>query len=687
MRAGGWTAALLIGLLVGISARAETPAAPGASDAKPATVGPLTLKDFLAPPDLSQVKLSPSGRSIIMIRRVGELDQLLKVDLPDFKSTVLLQTSPATAQQVKDKSRQEISYVNWKSDDTLAVSVDTPILFDGNWRFVAPIHLILKTDAASAPIYLNTAIHNGRRDIELSWIQDMLKDDPGHIMIGVRHDLDRQQLFRVDIHTGERTLLETADGSVISFGTDRKGDILTRTIEHDDGSLTLQGRAPGETKWTKVFDFRRKDERALEKFEPLGMSNAQTLFIAVKPETAADGDTKVVRTYDLKTQTLGPVVWSNPTYDVDSVVLGEDSHTFMAGCYWVDTLQCEFKTPKLTANLKGLNKFFDNKRNLQIVSQSDDDGQWIIYASGPDEPGAYFVYDVQAHHLQQLGVIWPDLSSERLGQMRRLDYKSRDGAPLSAYVTLPPGPSKGPFPLIVMPHGGPETRDSYAYDTLVQFLATRGYAVLQPNFRGSGGFGHKFAEAGYGEWGGRMHDDVMDATNALIAGGQIDPKRVCIVGGSYGGYEALYAAAREAKTFRCAVSLDGVSDLVSDLKSSKRYGRDSVAYHYWLKSQGDPETSEARMVAHSPVNMAKDWSTPLLLIHGDADQIVSVDQSRMMRRALQFAGKPVQYLEVKGMGHGPSTDDEVTKVYGQIEAFLAPYLGSDAAAHPATPKP
>jgi dipeptidyl aminopeptidase/acylaminoacyl peptidase len=288
-----------------------------------------------------------------------------------------------------------------------------------------------------------------------------------------------------------------------------------------------------------------------------------------------------------------------------------------------------------------------------------------------------------AHQIDPLGLAYEALATDRLGSMRRLDFKARDGAPLWAYVTQPPGAPAGPLPLVVLPHGGPEARDHYDFDTLTQFLATRGYVVLQPMFRGSSGLGRKFAQAGYGQWGGLMHQDVMDAMKALIAEGGIDARRVCMVGGSYGGYEALWAAAAEPGLFRCAVSIDGLGDLAGDMAWEKRFGRDSPRYQYWLKSIGDPDKDRAGLQARSPIARARDWATPVLLIHGDKDDNVPVEQSRRLKAALDTAGKPVRYLEVKGMGHGPATDDEVTRVYGEIESFLALHLGPT----PASPVP
>jgi len=661
-------------------ARAAPPTA--SSTPGPAAAAPLSLADFLAPAALRLPTLSPSGKAIAVVRRDGDLDAILRVDLPGLAATEIFRTSHLTPGLVKRGFRQNVSYLAWKSDDILVASVDTPVGIQGDDSFAisAPMHIILDAQRKALPLFLNTRRSGAKGTMELSWIQSLLKNDPAHVMVGYRKLFAGVQLDRVAIADGTRQVLERGGEDVIGYETDAKGDILTRTLQHVDGTLTLQGRQPGQAAWLKIFDFRNREERALAKYDLLGLGERGLLYVAAKPDTPSDGDTTVVRTFDLTTMKLGPVVWSNPTWDVDSIVQDSETHDLMGGCYWVDTLQCQFNSAKLTANFRGLNRFFDNKRSVTIISQSDDDAKWILLVSGPEEPAVYFLYDVAAHHVDELGDAWSAPTSAALGKMRRLDFKARDGAPLFAYVTEPPKPAAGLLPLVVMPHGGPEGRDYYAFDLMSQFLATRGYLVLQPTFRGSSGFGRKFAESGYHQWGGRMHEDVMDATRTLIAEGRVDPKRVCVVGASYGGYEALYAAATEAAAFRCAVSIDGISDLVDLMKWEKHFGRDSPRFAYWMKSIGDPEADRTPLAAKSPIAWVRDWTTPLLLVHGDSDQIVPVEQSRKMQRALTAAGKPVRYLEVKDMGHGPSSDEEITKVLGAVDAFLALYLGPPAPA-------
>jgi len=682
-----WGAAIAMTAAIGLStgARAVDDPAKALID-KPGLTG-LTLKDFTAPVELSMPRLSPSGTKLAIVRRVDDVDQILLVNVADpSKATAIYKTGHVSPELAKKKWRRYVSFLDWKTEDSLLVSISGPVgleLGNESRTFDEPIHMILPIDGKSPPVFFNAKLEGKRARVDFSEIENVLPHDPDHVLLTIWPELQSIEVDRVDVHTGKREVLEHGDTDIIEYGSDRKGHIVTRTLERGGGWLTLQGRAPGEKTWTKIVDFRRKEQRELAKYEFLGVGDVGTIYVAAKPDGPADGDTKSVHSFDLQTMKLGPVVWSNPTYDVDDIIQDEETGEIIAGCYWIDTYRCDFTSPRLTANLAGLSKYFKGERNLSIVSKSKDDKEWILFVEGPDAPGTYYIYDVDLHHIAFLGDKQSKLSEARLAKTRRFTFETRDHVELTGYVTQPSAAAQRPWPLVVMPHGGPEVRDELTYDLWVQYLVSRGYVVLQPNFRGSGGFGHKFAEAGYGQWGGRMHEDVMDATKALIAEGKVDPARVCVVGGSYGGYEALYAAAVEPEVFKCAVSVDGVSDLVGNMKFERSFGADSARYAYWVKSQGDPNADAARMLAHSPYRLASGWKTPTLLIHGDQDDIVPIEESRQMKRALEGAGKPVRYIEIEGMGHGPSSVDEWTRVLSEVEAFLVAHIG-EAGPSPST---
>jgi dipeptidyl aminopeptidase/acylaminoacyl peptidase len=265
-----------------------------------------------------------------------------------------------------------------------------------------------------------------------------------------------------------------------------------------------------------------------------------------------------------------------------------------------------------------------------------------------------------------------------LAESTVVHYTSRDGAALWGYLTTPNAGS-GPFPTVIMPHGGPQSRDSYGFDFVVQFLVSRGYAVFQPNFRGSEGSGRSFVRAGYGQWGGVMQHDVTDGVQHLISTGVASAERICIAGISYGGYAALAGAALTPDLYRCAIAIAGLSDLPEFLDTQQsEAGRRSALYAYWREAIGDPSADRARLVAASPRQQVASITAPILLIHGERDDITLASQSSRMRDALQRAGKNVRYVEIPSIYHpwdGWTTANART-LLEEMDRFLGEHIGA-----------
>jgi dipeptidyl aminopeptidase/acylaminoacyl peptidase len=248
---------------------------------------------------------------------------------------------------------------------------------------------------------------------------------------------------------------------------------------------------------------------------------------------------------------------------------------------------------------------------------------------------------------------WPGVPPAAIAPVRNLTYKAGDGLEIPAYLTLPVGREAKNLPLIVLPHGGPEARDEPGFDWWAQALASRGYAVLQPQFRGSAGFGRKFVEAGHGQWGRKMQSDLSEGVRHLAKEGIVDSKRVCIMGASYGGYAALAGATLEPDVYRCAVSVAGVSDLPVMLKDEVRSagGVNRTGVRYWAKFMGTSFQKRGELDAVSPAAQAARAGGPILLIHGKDDTVVPFEQSEIMHRALKRAGKPVEFVTLAAEDH------------------------------------
>lgn len=301
----------------------------------------------------------------------------------------------------------------------------------------------------------------------------------------------------------------------------------------------------------------------------------------------------------------------------------------------------------------------------QIVSLSRDQRRMIIWVGDASQPGSYYFLDAGAGgNMQRFSFVNEAIKSERLSPVSVYRYKARDDLSIEAVLTLPEGRDAKNLPLILMPHGGPEARDAAEYDWWVQFLASRGYAVVQPNYRGSTGYGQAFQEAGDGQWGLKMQDDLNDAVADLAAKGTIDPKRVCIVGASYGGYAAMRGAQRDGGKFRCAISYAGVSDLNGMLNYDGGFLYSNSARAGWREAAPD-------LKSVSPVNHAANFSAPILIMHGKEDRRVPIAQSRRMVARLKGASKPVDYVEQPLGDHYFSREADRHQFLQVMEAFLA----------------
>ena len=310
---------------------------------------------------------------------------------------------------------------------------------------------------------------------------------------------------------------------------------------------------------------------------------------------------------------------------------------------------------------------------IAFTSSTRDYDLSVAEISNDRKPGDFVLVDVAAKRIEPIASRRPALPPEQLGMMQPVELKVRDGTTLYGYVTsLPSAPKPGP--MVVLPHGGPHgIRDTWRFNWEAQLLASRGYHVLQVNFRGSGGYGNEYLAAGFGEWGGRMQDDVTDATRWAIANGVADPERICILGGSYGAYSALMGAAREPDLYRCAVGIAGIYDL----EAMDKYGdvrASRAGLRFMAQVLGEPAERRAR----SPVRQAERIRAAVMLVHGVQDRRAPLEHAQRMRDALREAGNDVEWHAVQNQGHRISGRDERRSTYGRILTFLANHLGASA---------
>lgn len=336
-----------------------------------------------------------------------------------------------------------------------------------------------------------------------------------------------------------------------------------------------------------------------------------------------------------------------------------------------DDLRYTFFDAKAQKTWNSVVKAFGDDR-VTLASWSRDRRKIVVRIDSLTEGPAYALIDLDAHKADFLGSVYQGVEANTVSPVRPIKYKAADGLEISGYLTLPKGREAKNLPLIVLPHGGPEGRDTPGFDWWSQALASRGYAVLQPNFRGSEGFGWTFVKAGFGEWGRKMQTDLSDGVRDLAKQGIIDPKRVCVVGASYGGYAALAGATLDKGVYRCAVSVAGPSDLKKFLTTNlnANNGEVSASQRYWLRFMGADGIKDPDLAAISPAKLADKVDIPILLIHGKDDTVVRYDQSQVMADALKKAGKPVNFVTLDGEDHWLSRGATRLKMLTETVAFV-----------------
>ena len=489
------------------------------------------------------------------------------------------------------------------------------------------------------------------------------KDRPGRP--GNAQGGARTALYRVDLASGQGRVIDTVNGAGVRFLLDAQGAVVAHTQEF-----------PASNRWQIHVHEGRSSRLLLERRNRTGDAPSLTLLPdgrAAFIETLDGRDGANLTALDLRTGVTA-TLFDAGRFGVEGHIVDPWTH-HLVGASWMDDIpRQKFFDPELAAAYAALaNRLPDNY--VALSSWSRDRTRMLVRLENGGDGGGWYVFEPANGRLEQLALDYPDIPAAGIGQVFAITYRARDGTPIPAVLTLPRGAEAKNLPLVVLVHGGPANRDDLRFDWWAHFLAARGYAVLQPNFRGSSGYGDAWENAGLREWGGRMQTDVVDGAAALAAGGRVDPARMCIVGASYGGFAALAGATLTPERFACAVSVNGVSDPAAFLDARIRgSGRTSSVADYWRLSIGDPVADRDRIAAASPYIHAADARAPILLLHGQQDSTVPIDQSRRMKEALERAGKSVRYVELVGDDHYLSAASTRTRMLEEVDAFLKPHL-------------
>jgi dipeptidyl aminopeptidase/acylaminoacyl peptidase len=481
-------------------------------------------------------------------------------------------------------------------------------------------------------------------------------------------------VFRVDLRTGRAREFTPrgVNADTIDIQLDEAGAVVTRS-DSDQSS----------NRW-RIFAYDGDTPRLLLENtsgtgDPLSIYGLLPDGRLAAIDEDANGEFFVVYAIDRNTG-RSQLMFRREGYEIEGVITDPWTRR-VVGAHWIEVEQKQhFFDPALQAIYEQARAASPAGASFKLISWSRDRSRVLIYREQGLDGGAYFIFTPADRRMLRIANRYPEIAAAPQGVRQSLTYRARDGQRIPAYLTLPGAGQARNLPLVLLVHGGPAARDTIDFDWWAAFLASRGYAVVQPNYRGSSGYGSTWQRAGHGQWGRLMQTDVDDAVDALARSGVADPRRVCIVGASYGGYAALAGATLTPDRYRCAASVAGVTDLSEFLRvrSNQSGGGDSMTSDYWRISIGDRQEDRNRIRAVSPANLADRVTIPILLIHGTDDTIVPIDQSRRMRSRLAAAGKDVRFVELSGDDHYLSDAETRIQMLRELETFLARNLGPAA---------
>ncbi len=615
----------------------------------PAKVKHYSVRELFRKPDRSQFSISPDGRHLSFLAR-HQGRQNIFVQAIDTDGNLLGEARPLTRETERD-----LPFHAWKGNAHILYVKD----FGGDENF----HVLSVPIDGGDPVDLTP--YPGVR----AEIVDDLEDDERHILLS--HNKREPQVFdvlRVDVVTGESVQIAENPGNVMSWGTDHAGRLRVATAS-DGVNTTLLYRDTEDQPFRPILttDFR-------ETVAPLFFTfDNKQLYV----QSNRGRDKLAIFEFDPQTAQEGRLVFEHDEVDVGGLSYSRHRRVLSAAWY------TDWKTHRHFFDAHAGQIHADLERQLpgyehHITSLTRDETRMIVSASSDRTAGTRYLYDSGTRKLVTLGKVLPWLDEADMAGMRPIRFTSRDGLQIHGYLTLPVAAAGEPapqgLPLVVNPHGGPWTRDDWGFNPEVQLLANRGYAVLQINFRGSTGYGRKFWEASFKQWGKTMQCDIDDGVDWLVAQGIVDPKRMAIFGGSYGGYATLAGVAFTPDRYAAAIDYVGVSNLFTLLETIPAYWTPMLDMLYEMIGNPNDETDRQAMHDASPVFFADRIRTPLLVAQGANDPRVKQAESDQIVEALRARGIDVEYLLKENEGHGFHNEENRFDFYEAMEAFLARHL-------------
>jgi dipeptidyl aminopeptidase/acylaminoacyl peptidase len=612
-----------------------------------ASLPPLIPREILfGNPERARPQLSPDGKFLAYI--APDEKNVLQVWLRPVDSEP--SGEPAEAKQITADKKRGIRAYFWT--------------YDGN-------HLIYMQDADG-----DENFHCYSVDIHTNIVRDLtpfqgVKAEPieldpdfsDQFLVGMNlNDPQVFDVYRLNLHTGAVEFDTQNPGNIINWLSDPQFQIRVAVAATPDGGSDLLYRATVDQPWEVLRHWSADDEGY-----PVGFAaDGNTLYIVGNHEANAQR----LLALDLTTR-QETVIAEDPQYDVGGVITHPTDRQLQAVAFYREKLNWQILDERIAADFEALSALRPGEFSIGSRTLADD--RWLVAYTTDDGPVYYYAYDRNTKTSTLLFSNQPALEQITLAPMQPISYPARDGLTIQGYLTTPAGITAENLPAVLLVHGGPWARDTWGYDPEAQWLANRGYAVLQVNFRGSTGYGKAFLNAGNREWAAKMHDDLLDGVEWLVAQGIADRSKIAIMGGSYGGYATLVGLTFTPEVFAAGVDIVGPSNIMTLLQSIPPYWEPIKAQMY--HRIGNMETEAEFLKSRSPLFFIDQIQKPLLIGQGANDPRVKQAESDQIVEAMRQAGKPVEYALYPDEGHGFARPENRLHFYATAEAFLTKYLG------------
>jgi len=644
------TRAAAAALGVALPASASSQAAQTAPAQPPA---PIAIERFAELPIIGGPLLSPDGTRIAARYTDGTTDRI-----------GVWSVGGGETRQLRSLIAPNTASFQWAGNGRLLINMTSLVILVGFAIIPIPVRRVVSYDVETAG---GRALGSGG-----GLADEVIFTDPDgrYVLLSSQTSLSASpSVHRVDLATGASVEVQRSRRGVWSWFADSQG-VVRVGVDYGERRTRIYYRAsPGEQLRLVDNDRAIRDDSVVDLIR--FVDDTSRGIVVTNSETGRFA----IYDYDFATDTRGATLFEHPEVDVTTPIFARDG-TLEGVFYETDRPRTHWIDPELASIQASIDRTFRGKTN-QILNSSRDGNRLLISSSGADDPGTYYVYDRRARRMETFASPFDGLHELSFAPVRGVSYQSRDGLTIRGYLTLPPGRGERALPLVVLPHGGPFLRDGWLFDQEVQFLANRGYAVLQPNFRGSTGYGKDFVERGYGQLGAGMIDDMEDGIDWLVREGIADRGRVCMMGSSYGGYAALWAATRSPERFRCAISWAGPTDL----RSLVRYDTNVFVPRRYVREFRNRIEGEERtdLNAISPLRQQQRLRVPVLIGHGENDIVVPVDHTRRLVQALQRRNAVHESVVYQKAGHGFTLAGERADWFRRVEAFLARHNPAGAA--------